>query len=228
MTDLARQVGDGRQPAAGRGHQAIQKSSVLIVVFVGAAWSLEAPIQECHHNGHLVIDPVVSAHEPRDAQKAFSLAQEIGNPWWTHRNGGYRRSLFDTSVRLRALRGTIDRALQRPLLGYGFGAEQWAFVNRYYAFNSGNPENGYVGMFLQTGFIGLALFLLALALCIVPGIRRPHATPWLVASLGAAAAGLAMGISQSFFHGVGGIAYIAFWTVVFLTAVGAMRAARTA
>jgi hypothetical protein len=66
-----------------------------------------------------------------------------------------------------------------------------------------------------------------LALCVVPGVRRPHATPWLVAALGAAGAGLAMGISQSFFHGPGGIAYVAFWTVMLLSAAGAARRATT-
>ena len=98
-------------------------------------------------------------------------AQEIGHPWWTHRAGGAQRSLFNTSVRLRALRGTIDLALDRPLLGYGFGAEQWAFVNRYLAFSSGNPENGYVGIFLQLGFVGLALFVVVLVLCVLPALR---------------------------------------------------------
>jgi hypothetical protein len=162
------------------------------------------------------------ARVSRNAETVLPLSQEIGNPWWTHRAGGYRRSLFNTSVRLRALRGTIRLALGRPLLGYGFGAEQWTFFNRYYSFSSGNPENGYVGILLQTGLVGLALFLLAVGLCVFPGVRAclrgPRVDLSLVAAVGATAAGLSMGLSQSFFHGPGGIAYVAFWTALLLTA----------
>src|SRR5262249_59297242 len=120
-----------------------------------AAWAMTIPSALPASTAARASAPAARTADPRNAEQAFQLSQEIGNPWWTHRNGGYTRSLFDTSVRLRALHGTIDRALERPLLGYGFGAEQWAFVNRYYAFNSEDPENGSVGIFLQTRFIRL-------------------------------------------------------------------------
>jgi O-antigen ligase len=193
----------------------------VVAALVVAAWAMTIP-----QALPAVAAPGPPTHATRNAEKTLPLSQEIGNPWWTRRAGGYRRSLFNTSVRLRALRGSIHEALGRPLLGFGFGAEQWAFVNRYYAFSSGNPENGYVGMFLQTGFIGLALFLVMLGFCVVPPLvdclRRwaAGADARLVAALGAAAAGLVMGLSQSFFHGPGGIAYVAFWTALLTAAVG--------
>ncbi len=163
-----------------------------------------------------------SAVKP-NAEYAFRLSQEIGNPWWTHRSGDSRRSLFNTSVRARAWKGTVDRALGRPLLGYGFGAEQWAFVNRYFAFNSENPENGYLGLFLQLGVVGPALFLLVVALCVVAGVRARAAVAYLPAAIGATAAALASAVSQSFFHGPGSVAFLAFWIALLLTGAAAVE-----
>lgn len=155
----------------------------------------------------------------RDAENVLPLSQEIGSPWWTHRSGDSKRSLFNTSVRTRAWVGTFHRALERPLLGYGFGAEQWAFVNRYYAFSSENPENGYLGLFLQLGMLGPLVFLLVVALCVVPGIRAARREPFALTAVGAAAAGLTAGISQSYFHGPGSIAFVALWVALLLAGV---------
>jgi O-antigen ligase len=163
----------------------------------------------------------------RNAEAVLPLRQEIGNPWWTHRSGDSRRSLFNTSVRFRAAEGTVHQALGRPLLGYGFGAEAWAFVNRYYAFNSQNPENGYLGLFLQLGVLGPLVFLVAVALCVVPAIRaclRPQrGDVSSLAAVGAVAAGLAAAISQSYFHGPGGIAFVAFWVSLLVAGVSGLR-----
>lgn len=155
----------------------------------------------------------------RDAENVLPLSQEIGNPWWTHRSGNAKRSLFNTSVRTRAWVGTIHRALARPLLGYGFGAEQWAFVNRYYAFDSENPENGYLGLFLQLGVLGPLVFLLAVALCLGPGLRAARHLPYALAAVGAALAALTAGVSHSYFHGPGNIAYVALWVALLLSGV---------
>jgi O-antigen ligase len=190
----------------------------VVAALVVSAWAMTVPQAL----------PVGSASSPppvtRNAELVLRLSQEIGNPWWTKGSGAVRRSLFSTSVRLRALRGTVRRALERPLLGYGFGAEQWAFVNRYYGFSSGNPENGYAGLFLQLGLVGLALFLVAVGSCLVYGVRaclRPvRGDALAVAAVGASVAGLAMGLSQSFFHGPGGIGYVALWTSLLVAAAG--------
>ena len=178
--------------------------------------------------------PIAAASTPvRNAESVLPLSQEIGNPWWTHRSGGTRRSLLNTSVRLRAAEGTLHRALGRPVLGFGFGAEQWAFVNRYFAFNSENPENGYLGLFLQLGLLGPLVFLVAVALCVIPGVRaclRPQRDDvYALAAVGAVAAALAAAISQSYFHGPGGIAFVAFWVSLLVAgATGRTRVVQTA
>jgi hypothetical protein len=202
------------------------------VLLVGAAaalavsaWALTLPKVL---PGRVVAPPPSTALSSRDAEATLPLSQEIGNPWWTRRQGDSRRSLFATSVRLRALRGSVRLALKRPLLGFGFGAEQWAFFNRYYAFSSGNPENGYVGVFLQTGLVGLALFLVAVGSCVVYGLRawwRKVASPVTLAALGGSAGALVLGLSQSYFHGVGSVEYLALWISLLLCA-GATATAR--
>jgi hypothetical protein len=165
--------------------------------------------------------PAAPARPPRNAEAVLPLSQEIGNPWWTRAGADSRRSLFNANVRARAWTGTLHRALGRPLLGYGFGAEQWAFVNRYYAFDSENPENAYLGLFLQLGVVGPLLFLSAAALCVVAGVRAAlRGSAPAVAAVGAATAALAAGLSQSYFHGPGGIAFVALW-VSLLVAGGA-------
>lgn len=166
---------------------------------------------------------VAASSRSRDAETVLPLSQEIGNPWWTHRSGDAKRSLFGTSVRARAWEGTFRRALERPLLGYGFGAEQWAFVNRYYAYDSKNPENGYLGLFLQLGVLGPLVFLLAAALCVVPGVRaarRGQPGDWFaLAAVGAAAAALTAGLGHSYFHGPGNIAFVALWVSLLLAGI---------
>ncbi|HEY3962170.1 MAG TPA: O-antigen ligase family protein [Gaiellaceae bacterium] len=156
-----------------------------------------------------------------NAERVLPLEAEIGNPWWTHKSGAIHRSLFETSERLRALKGSVQRGLERPLLGWGYGAETDAFVNRYYGFDSQNPENGYVGIFLQLGLIGLLAFLAAVGSCLAAGIagarRAPGYTP--AAIVGVAAAALVLGLSQSYFHGPGGVAFVAAWLSLLLASV---------
>ncbi len=196
-------------------------SALTVAALVVGAWVMTLP-------NALPAGPAPatrSATKTADAEDVLPLSQEIGNPWWTHRAGGSERSLFNTSIRARALGGTFDRIEQRPIAGYGFGTEQWAFVNRYYAYDSQNPENGYVGILLQIGAVGLAVFLAMLAVCVGAGVRALSATRdgVAVATLGATAAGLTLGLSQSFFHGPGSIAYVAFWMSLLLTATIPLR-----
>ena len=197
------------------------KGAVVLLVVVGlavSAWASTIPKAL----------PATSSTAPasvtsRNAEQVLPLSQEIGNPWWTHRSGRSKRSLFNTSVRLRAAEGTVHRALARPLLGYGFGAEQWAFVNRYFAFNSENPEDGYLGLFLQLGLLGPIVFLVAVALCFIPGLCAAlRDTGFALAASGAVAAGLAAAISQSYFHGPGGIAFVAFWVSLLVAGVSGL------
>ncbi|MHB8643727.1 MAG: O-antigen ligase family protein [Gaiellaceae bacterium] len=199
----------------------------VVVAFAASTWALTLPKPL---PGHPVSVPATTKLSSRDAEATLPLAQEIGNPWWTRRSGDSHRSLLATSVRLRALRGSVRLALERPLLGFGFGAEQWAFFNRYYAFASGNPENGYVGIFLQTGIVGLVLFLVALGACAVAGLTgwlRRRASAVTLAAFGGTAGALVLGVSQSYFHGVGSISYLALWISLLVCAASATEKERT-
>jgi O-antigen ligase len=165
-----------------------------------------------------------------NAEQVLPLSGEVGNPWWTHHSEQrtLHRSFFNTSVRGRALVGALHRWLERPLLGWGYGAETDAFISRYYGFDSQNPENGYVGILLQLGIVGLVLLLALLAACFVPGLvataREPNATG--AAIVGAAAAGILLALSQSFFHGPGGVIFVAFWVSLLLASVLGLSPAR--
>ena len=68
---------------------------------------------------------------------------------------------------------------------------------------------------LWLALMSITLAVLALFLCIVPGVRacvrQQHGDAYALAAVGAAGAGLAAALSQSFFHGPGGIAFVAFW-----------------
>jgi len=201
----------------------IAAALAVVVALAVSAWTMTIP-KALHSTSPAAPTPARTMYSV-NAEDVLPLQQEIGNPWWTHRSGDSRRSLFNASVRLRAWVGTFHRALARPLLGYGFGAEQWAFVNRYYAYVSQNPENGYLGLLLQLGFVGPPVFLFAVALCVVPGIRaclrRQSSAGYALAAIGAVTAALAAAMSQSYFHGPGSIAFVALWVSLAVAAVAA-------
>ena len=90
-----------------------------------------------------------------------------------------RRRLVTSSGRRDAWGGAIRQAAQRPIVGYGFGTEARAFIDRWSGFVGSVPENSYIGLALQLGVVGLVVFAL------------------LVSSL------LAAGVDALFRHGVG-------------------------
>lgn len=202
---------------------------MVLASFILAAWITTIP--------HASRAPSVSATSsspggPRargiDAETVIPLDSEIGGPWWTRTSGEIHRTLLSSGTRTRALVGALEQAAGRPLLGYGFGAEQVIFVNRYYGFNSGNPENGYIGLLLQVGVVGLGLFVAAAAACLGPPFWRfivhpDRGPPWFPGVAGAASAGLLIGVSQSYFHAAGNIASVAFWTALLVASAAGTR-----
>ncbi len=199
---------------------------------VVAAWAMTLPHALPSPSSAPARPLVVSHAHPVDAETVLPLRGEIGGPWWTRTSGAFHRTLFGTSVRARAWNGAIDQALRRPVVGYGFGAEQPVFVNRYYGFGSDNPENGYLGLFLQIGLVGLAVFLALVALCLVPAVRaclggRDEVERGTPAAAGAAVAGLLLGLSQSYFHAAGNVAFIGFWVALLLASVAGLGATRS-
>jgi hypothetical protein len=168
--------------------------------------------------------------EPRylDAEGSYPLANEVGLP---PPGGGQplvRRSLFGASGRGRAWLGAFDVAERRPLLGFGFGTESRAFVDRYYGFRSNLPESSYLGVTLQVGALGLLAFLAAVGSLVASARTALRGPGRLLAAacLGAVLAGLANAVVQSYIYAVGNIGTATFWIAAFL--LPALAKARTA
>ncbi|HVN59913.1 MAG TPA: O-antigen ligase family protein [Gaiellaceae bacterium] len=211
--------------AAGPRRRRIGVAAAVLAALVVAAWAMTIPRALTAATPPVPSAPsAAGASRGIDAETVIPLREEIGGPWWTHTSGAIHRTLFSTSTRTRAWRGAIDQALGRPVEGFGFGAEQPAFVNRYYGFHSDNPENGYIGLFIQVGLAGLLGFLAVAVLCLAPAVRqslRGEASRdgWAPAAVGGASAGLFLGMSQSYFHAAGNIVFLAFWVALLLASV---------
>jgi O-antigen ligase len=157
---------------------------------------------------------------PNDAELGHPLETELGAP----QGGGIQhRSLFSSSGRFRAWRGAIDQGNQRPVAGYGFGTESKVFVDRYYGLDSDVTENSYVGLYLQLGLAGLALFLLVVVRALAVGFRSAGSAAVAVPSLAVVCAGLVLAFGQSFVYSVGATGTVPFWICVFLTSAVAPR-----
>jgi hypothetical protein len=149
-----------------------------------------------------------------NAQFVVPLEDELGRPG----KGAppIRRTLFGTSGRARAWDGALHQIARRPVAGYGFGTEQFAFVDRYYGFDSSVPENSYIGVALQLGVVGLAALLGLLGAIGVVAVRavrtltgRALAEARACASV--VAAGFVLGLTQSYLTSPGNLASSTFW-----------------
>jgi hypothetical protein len=153
-------------------------------------------------------------YTPNDAQYDVRLEDEVG---YSSGPGRGHRGFLSTSGRLDAWRGAIGQGDDRPLLGYGFGTEEDVFVDRYQTFQGGVPENSFIGLFLQLGIVGVAVFAVLVALLSRGAIRGRHSdenlTAACVAVLGAA---IVLTLVQSYVYAIGNVATLAVWVVAFL------------
>jgi O-antigen ligase len=154
-------------------------------------------------------------------------ADEIGHPLLSHQG-----TTAIGSGRVAVWIGTLkDVVVRRPLLGYGFGTEERVFVDRWYGFQGGTPENSIIGVLLQVGLVGL-LLVLALAAVVVAravrALRSSEIPERSAARVGIAVilAGTVLAFFQTYLYSVGNVATVTLWVVVFLTAA-AIRGART-
>lgn len=194
---------------------------VVAVAAAGAAvQSIPNPSAAAAHTA----SPATSAPKPKpgylDAEQSYPLEADVGQPLPGGGQPPVRRSFFGASGRLDAWGGALREAARRPVAGHGFGTEQAVFVDRYYRFVGGLPENSYLGLALQLGIVGL-LALAALVAVLarggiraLPGSRRALAA----AGLGVLAAGIVAAVAQSYLYSVGNIAAAAFWIPSFLLA----------
>lgn len=172
--------------------------------------------------------PRVPPPGDRNAQDVLPLEGEIGRGPLDRPAPPIRRRLFGASGRARAWEGALDQAADRPALGYGFGTEEKVFVDRFYYFRSAVPENSYIGLLLQLGAAGLALFL-AVALALLGAVagafrRAAGADRRMVAAAGAVlVSGLVLGLTQSYFVSVGNVAVGSVWICAAIAATGSAR-----
>jgi hypothetical protein len=154
-----------------------------------------------------------------DAEQVFRLQDEIGFP----AAGAYRppveRTIFGTSGRAQAWQGALQLGADRPLAGYGFGTEDDVFVDRFYSFEAAFVENAYLGLFLQVGAVGLALFVFVLVALAWTAVQVIRGSPRVVVGPAAAAAGVLLagaliGGTQSGLLAVGNVAAASIWLCV--------------
>ncbi len=155
-----------------------------------------------------------------DANMVLRLQDDVGHPPPGVGVEDPGRTLTGSSGRTEAWAGAVGQAAGRPLLGFGFGTEEQVFVDRYVGFNSGVPENSYVGLALELGALGLVLFLGLVAALLVPVVRARSSdarTRRLTAACaGALVAGLVLGVFQSYLYAPGNNATAALWISAFL------------
>ena len=187
-------------------------AAVLLAVVGVAAMAYPQPAETNPVIPPEIVPPATPRLSPLDVQPVLPLESEVGLP----RVGEepFERTLLTSSGRLDAWRGALEQALDRPLLGFGFGTEERVFVDRYYLHYSQRPENAYLGTLLQVGLVGLAL-LLALLAAIVARIRlvRDAAS---AACAGAVVCGLLLAVGQSYLTSVGSPAMVPFWLAALL------------
>ncbi len=159
-----------------------------------------------------IVPPPTPPLSPLDVQSKLPLEKEVGFP--KVGDEPFKRTLFTSSGRLEAWRGTLHQALDRPLLGYGFGTEERVFVDRYYLHYSERPENSYLGTLLQLGVVGLALLLAALAAVIAR--TRDVRDGAAAACAGAVVCGLVLAVGQSYLTSAGSPAMAPFWLCALL------------
>ena len=145
---------------------------------------------------------------------------ELGRPAPGTSQASVPRSYFGSGGRALAWQGALDQALQRPLLGYGFGTENRVFVDRVYFFEGSVPESTLIGTTLQLGLVGLALLVsmfAAAALRIAPLLRRSQmGCQPIGAFAGIIAGGIALTVVQSYATSVGNVGMLTFWTAIFV------------
>ena len=175
------------------------------------------------------LPPFAAAPGYLDANLRLRLQDDVGHPGpAAAATTSGERTLFGSSGRTEAWRGALGLGAERPLLGFGFGTEARVFQDRYVGFNSGVPENSYIGLFLQLGLAGLALFA-----GLVGGLlaRAGHALATLsderrriaAACAGVLIGGLVLGMFQSYVYAVGNNATAALWICAFLLAAVTTR-----
>jgi O-Antigen ligase len=173
--------------------------------------------------GTVLPSGVTAAPGYLDANKRWRSQEDVGRPPFGEIPKDTERSFWRGSGRVQAWEGALRLGAERPALGHGFGTESRVFVDRYFAHGSNQPENSYVGLFLQLGAVGLLAFgaLVALVGIAAVGVLRRAREPAArvaAACAGGLVAGLLLALTQSFIYAAGNNATAAVWACGFLLA----------
>ncbi len=114
--------------------------------------------------------------------------------------------------------------LEKPLLGFGFGTEDRLFAHHGeppndYVYSGRYFHNSFLGMALQLGLVGAALFFLPLGTMIITEHRHPNITQCGQAHdalLGVVLAGLTSSVFSSWLYSMGNAGAYPFWMCVML------------
>ena len=155
---------------------------------------------------------------PEGAERVLPLRDEIGFPAPDESEPG--RTLFTSGGRARAWKGALDQVAERPVVGYGFGTEELAFVDRYHLFFATRVENTYIGTALQLGAVGFVALLAVLGAVLWQGRRVPKLAPPGLRHVGAASfaavvSGVVLAGTQSYVTSAGSVGGPPFWLCLF-------------
>jgi O-antigen ligase len=104
-------------------------------------------------------------------------------------------------------------------VGHGFGTEEAVFVDRFWGFQGGVPENSFLGLFLQLGAVGVVLFLVLIGALAAATLRVLRTERNLAAAcLGVLGAGVVLSLVQSYLFAIGNVAMLTVWTCALLPA----------
>jgi O-antigen ligase len=144
------------------------------------------------------------------------LEDEVGRPPFGEAAADERPGVLGSSGRLDAWESATRSGLERPAAGFGFGQEDKGFTDRLASFEADLPENSFLGLFLQLGFVGLALFVALVATLVTAWRSGARRDPRLAAGCaGAVLAGLVLAVVQSYVYAPGAIASAALWLCAF-------------
>lgn len=141
-------------------------------------------------------------------------------------HAGWLSSYFRVGTNLILGGGRVEAwlvALQiisaRPLLGYGFGTEDYLFNTAGYRFlfhEGVYAHNSYIGLTMQVGLLGAALFFFPLIYLFISELKAENPSPLRIGLQGMLLSALVSCMSESWIYAVGNTQAFVFWSCMAL------------
>lgn len=129
-------------------------------------------------------------------------------------------SFYQYAARFEAWRAAMGLIRERPLFGYGFGTEDMLFdyFGIFFDYHKGAySHNSYLGMALQLGLLGAALFFIPLFFVLLKRLFAAGSQSLISASLTAVLiSALIASFSESWLYSVGNSVTFPFWICLML------------